>query len=131
LNGYADDICTWANDLYSFNYEQSQGETENFVLVAMKELGLDVQGGVDYVGDRIKGAIDKYLATKASLPSWSPEIDRQVAIYACSLENTFSSNAHWSLTGFRYFGEESAEVSRTLWVNLWPKKVLTPEQARL
>jgi len=89
----------------------------------MKELNLDVQGGIDYVGDRIKAEIDQFIAQKAKLPSWGPEIDRQVDAYARGIQNAVICSSVWSLSTPRYFGDEYEEVKRTLCVTLWPKVV--------
>jgi len=123
LGDIANDMTTWSNDLYSYNRDQASGDSYNLVAVAMKELNLDVQGGIDYVGDRIKAEIDQFIAQKAKLPSWGPEIDRQVDAYARGIQNAVICSSVWSLSTPRYFGDEYEEVKRTLCVTLWPKVV--------
>lgn len=87
----------------------------------MKERDLDLQGAVDYIGQRTKEAIDEYVALKASLPSWGPGIDEQVETYLLSLEYITIGYMQWSFNSGRYFGEEVEEVKRTLWVTLSPQ----------
>ncbi|KDQ10835.1 hypothetical protein BOTBODRAFT_115253 [Botryobasidium botryosum FD-172 SS1] len=119
---YANDLVSWCNDLYSFNCEQSRGHYSNLVPIAMKELDLDLQGGIDYVGDRIKAAIDSFVADKAALPSWGPEIDEQVRAYVRGMEYWVIGSIQWSFDSTRYFGSEHEEVKKTLCVTLWPQE---------
>ncbi|KAG8985178.1 hypothetical protein FRB93_006065 [Tulasnella sp. JGI-2019a] len=117
----ANDILTWANDMYSFNVEQSKGDTQNLVIIAMSELNFDVQGAVEYVGDLIKARIDQYCMEKALLPSFgSDEVDAQVARYVEGLENWVIGVLHWSFDSERYFGAEHARIKRDLVVTLLP-----------
>ncbi|KAG8941644.1 hypothetical protein FRC04_004130 [Tulasnella sp. 424] len=116
----ANDILTWANDMYSFNVEQSKGDTQNLVVIAMNELGLDVQGAVDYVGDMIRQRIDRYVMEKHCLPSWGEEVDAQVAKYVEGLESWVIGVLHWSFDSERYFGAEHERIKKDLIVTLLP-----------
>ncbi|KAG8908272.1 hypothetical protein FRB99_007805 [Tulasnella sp. 403] len=108
----ANDILTWANDMYSFNVEQSKGDTQNLVVIAMNEMGLDVQGAVDFVGDLIMRRIDRYVADKELLPSWGPEVDAQLAQYVAGLERWVIGVLHWSFDSERYFGAEHERIKK-------------------
>lgn len=116
----ANDILTWANDMYSFNVEQSKGDTQNLVVIAMNELGLDVQGAVDYVGDMIRQRIDQYVMEKHCVPSWGEEVDAQVAKYVEGLEDWVIGVLHWSFDSERYFGAEHERIKRDRIVTLLP-----------
>ncbi|KDQ10831.1 hypothetical protein BOTBODRAFT_177898 [Botryobasidium botryosum FD-172 SS1] len=118
---YANDLVAWCNDLYSFNSERSSGQCSNFVLVAMKQLNLPLQGAVDYVGQRILELLDAFVMEKAKIPSWSsPEIDRQVQAYVRGMESWVIGSNQWSFDSSRYFGAERDDVRKTLCVTLWP-----------
>ena len=107
--------------MYSFNVEQSKGDTQNLVIIAMNELNLDVQGAVDYVGDLIKSRIDQYCQEKAMLPSFgSEEVDAQVAKYVTGLEHWVIGVLHWSFDSERYFGAEHARIKGDRIVTLLP-----------
>ncbi|KAG8917205.1 hypothetical protein FRC03_004894 [Tulasnella sp. 419] len=121
----ANDILTWANDMYSFNVEQSKGDTQNLVVIAMREKGLDLQGAVDWLGDLIKRRIDQYVSEKAQLPSWGPEVDAGVAKYVAGLERWVIGVLHWSFDSERYFGKENQRIKRERVVTLLPVDVST------
>jgi len=120
LETYNLDLTAWTNDLYSFKTEYMNGKKKNFVLVVMDELHVDVQGAVDYIDQRIRKALEEYLALKSNLPSWGAVIDEKVQKYFTALERTVIGAAHWSLNAPRYFGDDVEEVRRTLWVHMEP-----------
>lgn len=106
--------------MYSFNVEQSKGDTQNLVIIAMNEMGLDVQGAVDYVGELIKARIDQYVMEKHCLPSWGAEVDAEVAAYVAGLERWVIGVLHWSFDSERYFGAEHERIKKDLIVTLLP-----------
>lgn len=106
--------------MYSFNVEQSKGDTQNLVVVAMNELDLDVQGAVDYVGELIKARIDQFVAEKHLLPSWGEEVDAAVAKYVQGLEHWCLGSINWSFDSERYFGAEHARIKQDRIVTLLP-----------
>ena len=89
----------------------------------MKELDLDLQGGIDYVGNRIKEAIDLFVADKAALPSWGPELDAQVQAYVAGLGDWMVGNLVWSFETERYFSKEGHTVKKTRQIALLPQRV--------
>ena len=72
----------------------------------MKERGLDIQGAMDYAGELVRGRIDLYTSTKASLPSWGSRVDADVMKYLQVCEDWMTGGFYWSL--------ESKRVSRIL-----------------
>ncbi|GLB42110.1 putative terpene synthase family, metal binding domain [Lyophyllum shimeji] len=85
LGEAANDLVTWSNDIFSYNVEQSKGDTHNMIPVVMNEEGLDLQSAVDFVGTMCKQSIDRFVNDWANLPSWGPEIDRDVHTYVTGL----------------------------------------------
>jgi hypothetical protein len=142
LNDAANDLVTWSNvscfdipsghrntnlldilqDIFSYNVEQSKGDTHNMIPVVMHEQGLPLQGAVDFVGDLCKQCIERFEQDKAELPSWGPEIDRDVQIYIRGLEDWMVGSLHWSFVTTRYFGNKGQEVKDTRVVHLLPKR---------
>ncbi|KAG8979837.1 hypothetical protein FRB94_010944 [Tulasnella sp. JGI-2019a] len=117
----ANDILTWANDLYSFNKEQANGDTQNLVVVVMHELNVDIQGAMDYVGNLIKVRIDQYVKEKHLVKSFgSPEVDGQVSQYLDGLNDSVIGILHWSFDCKRYFGDEHERVKMDRVVTLMP-----------
>ncbi|KAG1827445.1 isoprenoid synthase domain-containing protein [Suillus subaureus] len=98
------DHLAWADDILSYNKEQSRGDEhwENIVAVLMHDRGLDLQGAMDYAGQMCKDAIRRFESNRAILPSWEEEVDRQVAIYVEGLQNWIVGSLHWHLNSARY-----------------------------
>jgi len=98
LNDAANDHISWSNDVYSYNGEQANGCTlHNFVTVAMKQNGIDLQSAIDYVGDLCNQTLHRFNEDRKTLPSWGPDIDRQVAIYVDGLASWISTCLWWSV----------------------------------
>lgn len=107
LEEATNDLVTWSNvstffqlfspllkelpspqqDLFSFNVEQSRKDTHNMIPVIMKQRNLSLQEAVDFVGELCKTSIKRFESERKILPSWGPEVDRDVAIYVTGLQN--------------------------------------------
>ncbi|GAW09031.1 terpenoid synthase [Lentinula edodes] len=122
LGEAANDLVTWSNDIFSYNVEQSKGDTHNMIPVIMNHHSLDLQPAVDLVGQLCQQSIDRFMNDRAQLPSWGPEIDRQVQIYVTGLEDWMVGSLHWSFESERYFGKGGREVKKSRVVNLLPKR---------
>lgn len=92
------------------------------ISVVMNEYGLDLQSAVDFVGDMCKQSIDRFNKDHLELPCWSPEIDRDVAIYVQGLADWIVGSLHWSFETKRYFSNSGREVKKSRVVQLWPRK---------
>ncbi|EPT00598.1 hypothetical protein FOMPIDRAFT_1023716 [Fomitopsis schrenkii] len=122
LGEAANDLVTWSNDIFSYNVEQSKGDTHNMIIVVQKQQGLDLQSAVDFVGDLCKHSIDRFHFLRENLPSWGPEIDRDLAIYVDGLADWITGSLKWSFESERYFGKQGLEVKRTRVVTLLPRR---------
>lgn len=91
--------------------------------VIMNHHSLDLQPAVDLVGQLCQQSIDRFMNDRAQLPSWGPEIDRQVQIYVTGLEDWMVGSLHWSFESERYFGKGGREVKQSRVVNLLPKHI--------
>ncbi|KAF8800611.1 terpenoid synthase [Phlegmacium glaucopus] len=123
LGEATNDLVTWSNDIFSFNVEQSKGDTHNMIPVVMHQEGVDLQTAVDFVGNMCKQSIDRFNEDRARLPSWGPKIDRDVAIYVDGLANWIVGSLHWSFESERYFGKAGLQVKATRTVDLLPLRV--------
>ncbi|KAF8507605.1 terpenoid synthase [Gautieria morchelliformis] len=119
----ANDYISWSNDIYSYNVEQSRGDTHNIITVIMRNRDLDVQGAFDHAGNMCIEAIKGYCEYKSRLPSYGPEIDRQVAAYTRGLESWISGNLEWSFLTQRYFGDRGQEIKKHLRMSLLPNQL--------
>jgi len=90
--------------------------------VVMNQEGVDLQTAVDFVGNMCKQSIDRFNEERSRLPSWGPEIDREVAIYVDGLANWIVGSLHWSFESERYFGKKGRQVKATRVVDLLPKR---------
>jgi hypothetical protein len=95
------------------------------IVVVMKQYGMDLQSAVDFVGDMCKKSIDRFVENQAMVPSWGPEIDRQVQVYIGGLADWIVGSLHWSFDSERYFGKVGQEVKATRVVNLSPRRKIT------
>jgi len=122
LGEATNDLVTWSNDIFSFNVEQSKGDTHNMIVVIMKQEGVDLQTAVDFVGSLCKQSIDRFIQDRKNLPSWGAEIDKEVQIYVQGLADWIVGSLHWSFESERYFAKNGLEVKLTRIVNLLPRR---------
>lgn len=92
------------------------------IVVVMMQEGLDLQSAVDFVGQLCKQSIDRFIEDRANLPSWGPEIDRQVDLYVDGLADWIVGSLHWSFESERYFAKSGLEVKKTRVVDLLPRR---------
>jgi len=52
--------------------------------------GCDLQSAVDIVGELCKASVDRFVASRALLPSWGTEVDRAVEQYVLGLQDWIS-----------------------------------------
>lgn len=98
------------------------GDTHNMIVIVQHHEGLELQEAVDYVGDLCYGCIDRFEALRRALPSWGPEIDRQLQVYIDGLADWMIGNLVWSFETTRYFGADGEKVLRELAVDLLPRR---------
>lgn len=120
LGEAANDLVTWSNDIFSYNVEQSKGDTHNMIPVVMYQEGLDLQSAVNFVGDMCRQSIDRFIEEQNHLPSWGPKIDSDLAIYVDGLANWIVGSLHWSFETERYFGKTGRQVKTSRVVDLLP-----------
>ncbi|KAF8588089.1 terpenoid synthase [Ramaria rubella] len=118
LKDCVNDFVAFSNDIFSFNVEQSRGDTHNLVTIIMENYNLDLQSAVDRAGDMCREALDKYCVTKAKFPSYGPELDNQLAAFFRGLESWISGSLDWSFVTPRYFGSRRNEIKKHRWVKL-------------
>lgn len=116
------DMLIIGNDLCSYNVEQARGDDgHNLVTIVMNQLGLDVQGALDWIGilhDQLAG---RFLSDYRRIPSFGPRLDLDVMVYCDGLGNWVRGNDQWSFESERYFGKEGIKVLKERKVKLLPK----------
>ena len=112
----------FSKDIFSYNKEQSRGDTHNLVAVIMEERQLDLQSAMNLAGELCHQSISKFEADRRSLPSWGKEIDRDVELYVQGLQDWIVGSLHWSFVTKRYFGTEGESVKRHRTIQLLPRR---------
>ncbi|KAL1851842.1 hypothetical protein Plec18170_006145 [Paecilomyces lecythidis] len=122
------DLVIIANDVYSYNVEQSGGQkrvAHNIIDVVLRERQKGVQDAMDVVGavysDLFLSLVDYYN----NLPTFNePEWNEVLREYALGLLDWVEANVEFSLGSQRYFGAQagSAEIRTNRWVDLLPLK---------
>ncbi|KAF9449584.1 terpenoid synthase [Macrolepiota fuliginosa MF-IS2] len=120
LNQYTNDLVTWSNDIFSYNVEQSRGDTHNMIVILMKYHDHNLQSAVDYVGNLCAETIDSFQKHKGLVPSWGPEVDDMVVRYIQGLQDWIVGSLHWSFQTHRYFGTRGMTVKKNRVVRLLP-----------
>jgi hypothetical protein len=93
------------------------------VTILMEHHGLDLQSAVDRVGEMCRETIDNFGKDRKKIPSWGPEIDRDVSRYVHGLEDWIAASLHWSFMSERYFGPKVVDVKKNRLVDLAPRRV--------
>jgi len=74
---------------------------------------------VDY-HDEVKKT---FLDLLNQVPSWGPEVDKEMSEYIGHIANLPRGCDCWNFEGGRYFGDKGREIQETRWVHLLPKFV--------
>jgi hypothetical protein len=82
---------------------------------------MDLQAAMDGAGVRFVQAMEQFLADRACMPSWGPDIDPAVSSYVESVAQWVVGNLDYSFDTERYFGADRKEVKRTRIVTLLPR----------
>lgn len=107
-----------SKDIHSYNIEQSRGDVDNLIIVAMHDRGYTLQQAIDFTGEMVMSRMQRFLEDRDQLPSFSPEIDEQAEIYMRGIELWVAGSISWNLTTERYFLKDHEEVRRTRVVRL-------------
>jgi len=96
----------------------------------MRHSNLDVAGAMKWARNYHVKLQVKYLAGLKKLPSFGPQIDKDVKEYLDSIALMVKGNVCWSFEGRRYFGNLGLNVQQTRYVPLRPK-VTSVQNVRL
>ena len=106
----------------SYNKEQATGDDRhNILTIAMHQLNTDFEGAMEWVVNYHTEIETKFLDGLKRIPSWGPELDRQVQQYIYGLANFPRGNDCWNFESGRYFGSKGREIQKTRVVPLLPK----------
>ncbi|QRV92112.1 terpene synthase [Ceratobasidium sp. AG-Ba] len=122
----ANDLLTWANDVYSFPIEQSRGDTHNLVFIVMWNEGLDLESAMDYMDKLMQKRLQEYLDAKAQLRSFGPKVDSQLVSYIQGVEYCVQGSIAWTFMTPRYFGSDAEKVRETSIADIMIPESLAP-----
>jgi hypothetical protein len=106
--------------------EQSKGlEGNNILTVLMEARGFNLQEAADHAGVLFGDLMSRFVAERKKLPSWGPDLDRDINRYVDAIGHWVVGNLCWSFETPRYFGSALEDVKRTRVVKLRPRKVKT------
>ncbi|CAF1231969.1 unnamed protein product [Adineta steineri] len=114
----ANDAISWANDIYSFNNEQSQGDYNLVSVLMHADPSLNIQQAIDRAGQMVIDRYADFERVQSELISWGTKIDTQVEKFVNGLAASIIGTIVWSFGTPRYFGTEREEVKRTRRVTL-------------
>lgn len=63
---------------------------------------MDLQAAADYIGVQFNREVENFIADKALLPSWGPEVDANVAACVEALENWTTGLLEFTCESERY-----------------------------
>ncbi|KAJ6564020.1 terpenoid synthase [Mycena capillaripes] len=107
------DMTILANDLYSYNVEQSRGDDQhNMVTVAMREKNLSVQQAVDHVGEQYQQICRAFCEDMKNMPTFSGPLDNMATEYAAGMSLWVYTNIKWSFASERYFGRDGLLIEK-------------------
>ena len=90
-------------DLYSYRVERARGRhsLHNLVTVIMHQMDLGPQGTENWISDWCDGLVGDFMNCRANLPSWGPDVDRQVKEYVEGLAQWVRGHDDWSFESQR------------------------------
>lgn len=75
--------------------EQLDGDYQNLVFCIMHERDVGLQAAIDILTEMLAQRVEQYVELKSQLPSFGPEVDRELAKYLHALENFVQGTVLW------------------------------------
>ncbi|CAL3966789.1 unnamed protein product [Diplocarpon coronariae] len=122
LEVLAGDMIILANDICSYNVEQSRGDAHNAVAVLMRDAALPVQDAIEAVARMYGEAATAFLREMDRAGAWDGAQTADVRAYVLGLANWVRGNFEMSFEVERY--RLGPEARRGEWIALLPGKGL-------
>ena len=90
----------------------------------MRHYYLDIEEAMNWARNYHAKLQTKYLTRLKKLPSFGPQIDKDVKEYLDGIAMMVKGNVCWSFEGRRYFGNIGLKVQQTRCVPLRPKALV-------
>ncbi|EJD08331.1 terpenoid synthase [Fomitiporia mediterranea MF3/22] len=116
------EMSDYIADLIGLGNEQAtDDDRHNIVTVVMHELNVGLDAAMQWVLNFHRETEAKFLDAVKRVPSFGPEIDRQVKHCVNGLANWPRGSDCWNFESGRYFGSKGLEVQKSREVALLPK----------
>ncbi|KAF3761522.1 terpenoid synthase [Cryphonectria parasitica EP155] len=126
LEDYTVELIVIANDMFSYNVEQSRGDDgHNLVTVLMTQYRFELQQAFDWIGAMHRDLEKRFQTDLNNLPYFpevSEEVNREVREYAWSLGAWIRANDSWSFESPRYFGTDGPRLYKERVFTVLPKR---------
>ncbi|THU83075.1 putative terpene cyclase [Dendrothele bispora CBS 962.96] len=118
LRSYTIDMLTLANDVYSYNVEQSKGDNHNIVSIIMAQENLDIQQALERVSVMHANLAAEFLHVYETVCS---ESNAEAKQYVDGLGTWIRANECFSFESRRYFNKDGLRIQQDRMVELLPK----------
>ncbi|MEH0937210.1 terpene synthase family protein [Micromonospora psammae] len=102
LGDLGNDLLSWYNDLASLDRDRSTSGGHNLVLAVAAERGVPVEAAVAVVAERWRESMARFVALRATVPSFGPALDESVATHLDGVANAVRGTVDWTLESARY-----------------------------
>ncbi|TDC70550.1 terpene synthase [Micromonospora sp. KC606] len=96
------DLLSWYNDIASLDRDRLTSGGHNLVLALATERGVPVETAVDLVARRWREEMARFVALRASVPSFGPTWDPAVAAHLEGVANAVRGTVDWTVESGRY-----------------------------
>ena len=100
-------------------------DLHNIITCVMNEHNTDVNGAMQWAGNFLLGAAQRFHDAMAALSQWEEPLNSQVKEFCDGLGRYVRANDDWSFESERYFGNKGLEIQEKRWMSLLPKKIAT------
>ncbi|TDB72079.1 terpene synthase [Micromonospora sp. KC723] len=96
------DLLSWYNDIASLQRDRVTSGGHNLVLALAAERGMPVETAVELVAQRWREEMTRFVALRASVPSFGPTWDPAVAAHLDGVANAVRGTVDWTVESARY-----------------------------
>jgi len=122
LASYIVELVIIDNDIASYNKEQAVGDDRyNLLTLTMRQHDIDFDEAISRLVQYHSHIEAAFMETLNHVPSFGPELDRDLKFYIRGLSNWPRANDCWNFESCRYFGNNGPKYKRTRQVPLLPK----------
>jgi hypothetical protein len=96
------DLLSWYNDLASLERDRATSGGHNLVLAVAGERDLPLETAVELVAARWRESMGRFVALRASVPSFGPALDEAVNHHLDGVANAVRGTIDWTCESTRY-----------------------------